>query len=364
MRSAAGSIEKLGNGRWKIYINYGYDPRTGRRKRKCKTIRGSRRDAELLKSQMLLDDSALGKMRLGEYAQIYLECKKDKVRPVTLNGYRKNVDQLMDSDLAFIKIAEVEKHEQQVREWIYEPKTAGAQMNRYATLRQILRQAKRKNLIRCCVTDFIDPPKSETPEKETITSETLPAYLAAVRGLCIEAGILVMLGCGLRRSEALGLRWDDIQWEQGEGYYGRFEIVRGCYTAKGGGVYFDEPKTSKSRREILMPEWVGSRLHEIYKESHGEYLCEDEEGLICPDRFTKRWIRTLKNNGLPKILIKNLRHSCGTMLVREACVPVSDVQQLLGHTSYHTTETFYVQKSEVSSHRVANAMSDLFKKNR
>lgn len=70
-------------------------------------------------------------------------------------------------------------------------------------------------------------------------------------------------------------------------------------------------------------------------------------------------MKVLKEKDLPKILVKNLRHSCGTMLIREAEASITDVQQLLGHTSYHTTETFYIQKSDKASRRVASAMSKI-----
>ncbi len=356
MRSSAGSITRIDSKRWRVRVTIGIDPKTGKQKRVSKTVRGSRRDAEHIKAELMLTENFCESYTLGTYAQIYLDAKSDNVRPVTYYGYRKDVEKILNSDLAYIKLQDLEKCEKKVREWLSCEITEGGRLNAYKILRQILHLAKRNHLIKVCVTDFIDPPKMEVKEKETITTETLSAYLNAVRGLYIEAGVLVMLGCGLRRSEAFGLRWDDIDWEVGDGYCGRFTVEQGCYTKAGGGVYFDEPKTLKSKREILMPDWVGERLKEIER---GEYLCENEKGSLNPDRFSRRWIKAQKEAGLPKIKVKNLRHSCGTMLIREADASVTDVQQLLGHTSYHTTETFYIQKSQKSSLRVASAMSKI-----
>jgi hypothetical protein len=51
-RASNGSISRLSNNRYKITITIGYDPHTGRQKRKSKTIRGSRRVADAM-SKML-----------------------------------------------------------------------------------------------------------------------------------------------------------------------------------------------------------------------------------------------------------------------------------------------------------------------
>ena len=356
MRSSAGSIKKLTDGRWKVTVTIGYNPKTGKQKRISKTVRGSKRDAEHVKAELLMSDEVGEKYTLGSYVEIYLDAKRESVRADTWDGYRKAAEKITNSDIAYIRLKDVEKNEKKIRAWLNAETTQGGRVNAYKILRQVLQHAKRNHLVTVCVTDFIEPPKMEVKEKKTITTETLPLYLQAVKGSYIEAGVLLMLGCGLRRSEALGLKWSDFTWERGEGYYGRFTITRGCYRKKGGGVYFDAPKTLKSEREILMPVWVGERLRKIER---GEFVCENEQGALNPDRFTKAWIRAQKMAELPEIKIKNLRHSCGTMLIREADASVTDVQQLLGHTSYHTTETFYIQKSDKSSRRVASAMNSL-----
>lgn len=356
MRSSAGSIKRLDNGRYKITVTIGYNPKTGKQKRISKTIRGSKREAERVKAEMLLSDDFGTDYTLGAYTEIYLDAKQESVRAVTFNGYEKDAQKILNSDIALIKLKDIEKCEKKIRKWLNAEKTIGGKRNAYKILRQVLQHAKRNHLITVCVTDFIDPPKTEVKEKQTITTETLASYLKAVKGSYIEAGVLLMLGCGLRRSEALGLKWSDIEWNKGEGYFGRFEVKRGCYTKAGGGVYFDEPKTVKSRREILMPVWVGERMYEIKRNG---YICEYEGEIIQPQSFSQKWIKTLKANNLPIIQVKNLRHSCGTMLIREADASITDVQQLLGHTSYHTTETFYIQKSDKSSRRVASAMSKI-----
>ena len=353
MRSSAGSITKVDANRWRVSVSLGYN-KDGKRIRRSKQIRGSRRDAELLKAKMLTDDELpKEKFTLADVTLQWLELKKESVRIRTFNGYEKNAKKILMSDLAYFKIGEIEKREYEVRKWLEAEKKTGARLNAYKTLRQVLNYAKRNHLITVAVTDFIEPPHLPPKEKETITADKIGEYLEAVKGSYIEGGVLLMLGCGLRRSEAMGLKWSDITFE---GDSGHFSVERGCYVNPKGGVYFDKPKTLKSKREIVLPSWVSKRLKQIKK---GVYVCENEKGELYPEMFSRTWSKLIKEAGLPHIQIKNLRHSCGTILVRELNVPIGDVQQLLGHTSSRTTETFYIQKSNTSAKKVADAMSQI-----
>ena len=356
MRSSAGSIKKVDKDRWRVTVSLGCD-RNGKRIRRSKQIRGSRRDAELLRAQMLTDDELpKEKLTLADVTEMWLALKSETVRIRTFDGYKKNARKIMQSNLANVKITEIEKKEYEVRKWLDNEKGEGARLNAYKTLRQVLNYAKRNHLITVAVTDFIEPPRLTPKEKETINIEQMPKYLQAVRGSFVEGGVLLMLGCGLRRSEALGVRWDDIEWTK-EG--GRFTVERGCYINPNGGIYFDKPKTLKSKRDIVLPSWVAKRLKEIKKNAKGVYVCETEEGILSPQHFSLTWAKLIKQAGLPHIQIKNLRHSCGTILVKELEMPIADVQQLLGHTSSRTTENFYIQKSNKSAQKVADAMSQI-----
>ena len=348
MRSSAGSIKKVDKDRWRVTVSKGRDA-NGKRVRISKQIRGSKRDAELLRARMLTDDGTLEKPRtLADVTREYLEVKREAVRPDTLTGYKQNAKKILTSTLANIPVAEMEQKEAEVRQWLKAEKSDGARRNAHKIMRQVLNYAVRQRYITYNVMEYIDEPRLEVKDKQTVTLEMLPRYLEAIRGAKCEAGILVMLGCGLRRSEAFGLRWDDIEWREDGA---KFEVKRGCYKKEGGGVYFDAPKTRKSRREIMLPDWVQKRLKEIKGEG---FICTGSETPPTERSVTLEWQKRLRDADLPYIQLRNLRHSCGTMLVRELGANITDVQQLLGHTSTKITETYYVQKSDVAERRVAS----------
>lgn len=346
MRSSAGSIIKLGNNHYKLTVVRGYDA-NGKRIREYKTVRGSKREASLQLSKMLSSENMKQeKLTFNDVAKEYLESKKSKVRTQTWNEYERVCGFVATAPFATRLLKDVERNEGLITKWLDGLENEWSAKSAYKAMRQVFNFAKRRKYISQSPLDFIDEPKTKRKEIETITLEQLPLYLDAVKGENIEAGVLVMLYMGLRRSEALARKWSDIDFEEHTLF-----IHSSLHEVAGGGIEFDETKTEKSKRKDYIPEPCFNRLCEI---KHGEYLCEFEDHVMRPDYFCRRWRACLKNAGLEFIPVKNLRHSCGTILIREMGANVSDVAELLGHTSTKTTEQYYLQQSDESKKRVAN----------
>lgn len=72
-----------------------------------------------------------------------------------------------------------------------------------------------------------------------------------------------------------------------------------------------------------------------------------------PDHFSRVWRKITASAGLKHVQVKNLRHTCGTILIRELGASVADVAELLGHSTTSTTEKFYLQQSDASKKRVS-----------
>ena len=355
MRSSAGSIKKLGYNHYKVTVTYGFDPQTGKQRRRSKTVRGSKREAECVRASMLLDNSTLSTVRVGEYIDIYLQAAKERVRPATYYGYVRYAEKLRYAPFVNLKLCDLDKREDLVIKWLNEEKTLGAKQDAYKILRQMLHHAKKARLISVCVTDYIDFPKSAPKPKKTISTDKVGDYLRAVAGTEIEAGIIISLAVGTRRSEVCALAWADIDAS------GRITINKTLHEdhTGEGGVYFDKTKTFKSTRAVYLPAWAHERIEQLRAAAVGEYVCMYNGEIMHPDYFSRLWARCIKRANLEHIQLKNLRHSCGTILVREAGASLADVQELLGHESLHTTETFYVQSSDVSKKRTAAAWDNL-----
>ena len=65
----------------------------------------------------------------------------------------------------------------------------------------------------------------------------------------------VALAVGLRQSEALGLRWSDVDLENGT-----LSVRRGLHRVGGQGLVYEEPKAERSRRTLALPKQLVEAL--------------------------------------------------------------------------------------------------------
>ena len=187
------------------------------------------------------------------------------------------------------------------------------------------------------------------------TSEQLIRFLELAKKTEYYLPLLMCSLMGLRRGEALGLKWGDIDWAPKDGP--RVEI-RGQITRDNlnkGNVYKEKLKSSKSRRPMKIPPEV---LHEIkiYKRRQSEEKISlgqayDDAGFVCtlyggghmsPNELSRVSKVIFKNARIdPRIHLHDLRHSYATLL-RQSGVKIETISELLGHSDIKTTYDFYI----------------------
>ena len=78
--------------------------------------------------------------------------------------------------------------------------------------------------------------------------------------------------------------------------------------------------------------------------------------LMKPGYLTQTFSQVLNDNKLRHIRLHNLRHSCGTLLVRNG-VPIKDIQIWLGHSNFQTTLRY--AHADIEDKRIsANVIND------
>lgn len=158
--------------------------------------------------------------------------------------------------------------------------------------------------------------------------------------------VLLMVYTGLRRGEAMALRWSDIDLERGTLVVQR-EIVKVA-----GGTVYQSPKTKNSNRLVPFGDALKSiliqhhqRQEVIIKKTKG-YKNQDlvfarETGApYYPDSFRKILHRILKKAGLENVRVHDLRHTCATLLMLSGVNP-KVVQEILGHSNVNVTLGIY-----------------------
>ena len=174
---------------------------------------------------------------------------------------------------------------------------------------------------------------------------------------------------GLRRSEAIGLKWDAIDFDQNTITI-RHTVTSCDLDGKRVLVASDTTKTKSSMRTLPLVPFMRERLLTLkeeqqenrrlcgrsYIKEYLEYVCVNEIGdLIKPHYVTESFPKLLKAKGMRQIRYHDLRHSCASLLLANG-VPMKQIQEWLGHSDFSTTANIYAHLDYSSKLTSADAM--------
>ena len=239
----------------------------------------------------------------------------------------------------------------------------------HALLHRALKYAVKIELIDVNPADKVDRPKANPFVGSFYDSEEVQKLFEAAKGSNLEIPIFLGAFYGLRRSEAIGLKWDAIDF-QNDTITIR-HTVTSCYIdGKKVQEARDTTKTKSSMRTLpLVPAFKELLLEKktqqeeyrrvcgrSYNKQYLDYVCVDEMGsLISPRYLTEAFPRLLEKNGLRKIRYHDLRHSCASLLLANG-VPMKQIQEWLGHSDFSTTANIYAHLDYNSKISSAEAM--------
>jgi integrase len=235
----------------------------------------------------------------------------------------------------------------------------------HAVLRGCLRQAVDWDLLPRNVATMAKPPKVCRKEVEPFDIEGVRRLLEALRGDRLEALYSVALAVGLRRGEALGLKWDDVDLDDGS------LKVRRALQALKGGIKFVEPKSARSRRVIALPSIAVQALRRHRAWQSQERLLAgsrwQDQGLIFtstigtpihPRNLVRHFHGVLEAAGLPRKRFHDLRHTCASLLLVQGVQP-RVVMEILGHSQISITMDTYSHVMPTLQQDAASRMNAL-----
>ena len=203
--------------------------------------------------------------------------------------------------------------------------------------------------------------------------EWLETLFAAVKGKPIELAVILGAFYGLRRSEAVGLRWDAIDYER-KTLTIKHTVTQMNVDGKQTIVDKERTKTKSSYRTLPLVAPFEKLLHELKAEQEEhrkvcgsaycteflDYIYVNEIGeRIKPNFITQNFPLTLEKAGLRRIRYHDLRHSCASLLYANG-VSLKDIQEWLGHSDISTTSNIYTHLDYSSKVSSANAIIDCF----
>jgi len=289
----------------------------------------------------------------------WLPAVKATIRPSTYNSYVQHVECHICPHLGSMKLAKLTGS--QVNALYARLAETGAKDGTkglsamtihhvHACLHKACKDAVRWGHISRNPLDAADPPRKQgegAREMRTWTKEQLKAFLGAVAGERLSPLWHVIAMTGMRRGEAIGLRWSDVDLEAAR------LSVRRALIPTSREVVVSEPKTAKGRRVIALD--LGTV--EVLKAQAARQLEEQrdwneawvESGLVFtaetgaaldPESVSRYWRQAVKRSLLPPIRLHDLRHTHATLALQAGIHP-KVVSERLGHATVSITLDTY-----------------------
>ena len=170
-------------------------------------------------------------------------------------------------------------------------------------------------------------------------------WLKSIEGDPLETLHLTAIFTGMRQGELLGLRWSDIDWDQGT-----ITVAQTVWIHRRQ-IYFEESPKNHQVRTVPIPPAVAAKLRKHRAEQKWQRRLAQEwtdyglvwtrdNGLPLRSEYALRHFqRTLEIAGLKRMRFHDLRHSAATLLLAMG-TPIKDVAEWLGHSVQMTTQLY------------------------
>ena len=222
----------------------------------------------------------------------------------------------------------------------------------YTVLRTGLDGAVRDGLIARNPAALVKRPGVERTEAKHLAAPDLSAVLKAAEGSRYYPTLLLIAATGLRKGEALALRWDRVDLDAGT------LKVLATISRVDGQLVITEPKTDRSRRTVPLPPAMVAMLRRHRTEQKAERLRAGNQwvdsGLVFTNEFggpvePRNLLRVIeaaaKKAGATGVGVHTLRHSAAVSWL-ESGVHIKAVADLLGHSSIAITGDVYGHTSD------------------
>ncbi|MFE0700241.1 tyrosine-type recombinase/integrase [Streptomyces sp. NPDC058872] len=218
-------------------------------------------------------------------------------------------------------------------------------------LRNALNRAMREELLTRNVALLVDMPKVSKDKAKPWNAREAITFLRSTRAHRFYAAGVLVLVLGLRRSEVLGLRWQDIDFENRQ-----FTPVKQVQREKGVGLVLKDLKTESSQAVLPLPEFCARALEErrelqelerkivgddwAQEPDHDVIFSSERGGLTDPVGFSRTFDRLVTRAGVRRITVRLARHTCGTLLAFLKVHP-KVAQAILRHSQISMTMDVY-----------------------
>lgn len=356
------------------------------------TIKGNKKKAEEKLEQFKIEYEQKSKIKLRDpniydkyqnilfcdYMLEWLEKQKRKVEQTTYIGYEQVIKGRLYKYFKAKKIKLVDlkpKHIQDFFDLLFSEGLSSNTIKHYrANISKALKGAVINEIIDSNPATKLESIKTKEYTADYYTQDELLNLMEIIKTTPIELPVIIAGVYGLRREEVIGIKWNAIDFKD-KTLTIRHTVGRGKIDGVTQFIFKDRSKSDSGYRTLPLFDFIADLLEKYknkyeenkkffgntYINDYSEYICLMENGeLMKPGFLSQKFSEILDSNNLRHIRLHDLRHSCGTLLVRNG-VPLKDIQIWLGHSNFQTTLRYAhadVENKRISANVIENKLLD------
>lgn len=364
-----GSIYQRGDGRWVAQVEAGR--LANGRRRYARATRGTKAEAvTALRDLQRQADSGVAPDNSRTVAA-YLEWWADNVLRGSVKesseaDYRGVITRWINPHIGTVRLGKLSPTHVQSMLRALEDAGLSARTRQYAraVLVRALRWAVQTGLVQRNAAALVDGPRitRQANLDDAMTVDEAQQLITYAKGDRLEALVVLVLRLGLRRGEALALRWEHVDLKRAE------LTIAGTLKYRDGRLQVDTPKTSASYRTLPLIDDLVAVLREHRRRQAAEQLAagplwhdggfvftrENGEPLT-PTTVSHWWPDLCVAAGIGRRRFHASRHTAATLMLN-AGTPLEVVSAILGHAGLAITSDVYAR---VTADTKRKALTDM-----
>ena len=322
-------------GKW--LIQYRYTDWQGKRRKSTKRGFATKREAEEWLRNFLITQKADFDMKFEDFWKMYCADMETRLREHTMRTKKYIVELKIlpyfgDKRVNDITAADIRQWQNELIKMGYSPtylKTMNNQLS--AIFNYAVRYYDLKS--NPCVKAG-SMGKSKAEEMDFWTGEEFRKFIDSVMNKRLSyMAFMTLYWTGMRMGELLALNPKDIDLEK------RTISITKSYQRLGKKDVITPPKTPKSKRVITVPEFLAADIKD-YMDSLYDLQENDRLFPITKYYLEHEMQRGIKESGVKRIRVHDLRHSHASMLIELGFSPL-EIANRLGHEKVETTLNTY-----------------------
>ena len=374
------SFTDQGSGKYKLFVELGYDAK-GKRIRRTKTVTasGPRQAGKMLSAYEVevynsvhidherLSFEAFVDRWKENYAFLELEPPTYEEYERTLNHITPYFESKYLKDITTFHI---------VQYFANEKKLGNRNLiKKYRILLSIFTYAVEWKVLEHNPMLDVEKPKTQKKKIQFYDKDEITYLFECIKELRPHHQLIIKLAVigGLRRGEILGIAYDMVDFKNN-----KIHIKRSLQNSKREGLRLKGTKT-ENERTVTFPAALMKELHTYYirqlsarvemgnlwegfKDIDGDevmLVVSNPYGVpFLPDAVTKFWGRFMNRTKIKKIRFHDLRHSSASLILSEG-VNMKILQNRLGHKDIRTTLNVYSHITEKDDEKASDVFEDL-----